>query len=235
MRLLFFAALASATPLLPRQDAALTYEEFTTSASITYRVAVPAGATAPYDVAFQIEAPAAVGWAGIAWGGGMLNNPLVVAWPNGDSVTVSARIAAYVPFSPPPFSSSLFPLLTHTKHRPENTRRTRLTRPQRGYQAPSPYPDATITPQSATVNETHWSLSALCTGCSSWAGGALPSGPGPLAWAYAAQPPATPADPASRFGHHDDKGVVQFDFAAAAVEGFEELVGGGAAEEPAEP
>ena len=120
MRLLFFAALASATPLLPRQDAALTYEEFTTSASITYRVAVPAGATAPYDVAFQIEAPAAVGWAGIAWGGGMLNNPLVVAWPNGDSVTVSARIAAYVPFSPPPFPPPSFPSL----HTPSTAQKT---------------------------------------------------------------------------------------------------------------
>lgn len=86
------AALAAAGPLTPRQDA-LTYQDFSPAAGITYRIATPAGAAAGFDVALQIVAPSAVGWAGIGWGGGMLNNPLVVAWPNGDTVTVSSRTA----------------------------------------------------------------------------------------------------------------------------------------------
>ena len=92
LSLLALAGLATAGPLIPRQDA-LTYQEFSPAAGITYRIAIPAGATAPFDIALQIVAPSTVGWAGIGWGGGMLNNPLVVAWPNGDTVTVSARTA----------------------------------------------------------------------------------------------------------------------------------------------
>ena len=85
-------ALAATTPLSPRQDS-LAYQEFTTSADITYRIAIPADASPGFDVAFQIVAPAATGWAGIGWGGGMLNNPLVVAWANGESVVASSRTA----------------------------------------------------------------------------------------------------------------------------------------------
>lgn len=93
MRLLLpLAALAAATPLTPRQDG-LTYQEFSPAAGITYRIAIPAGAAAPFDIALQIEAPSSVGWAGIGFGGGMLNNPLVVAWADGESVTASPRTA----------------------------------------------------------------------------------------------------------------------------------------------
>lgn len=99
--------------------------------------------------------------------------------------------------------------------------------PSSGYQQPAPSNEATITLlPDAAANATHWTLSAICTGCSQWAAGSIdPSASSPLAWAYAASPPFTPADPDSAFGIHDDKGSVPFDFAAAAVEGFEEAVG----------
>lgn len=71
----------------------MTYGEFSPAAGITYRIAVPAGATAPFDIALQIEAPVSAGWAGIGFGGGMLNNPLVVAWADGESVVASPRTA----------------------------------------------------------------------------------------------------------------------------------------------
>lgn len=76
-------------------DAASTicYSEFTAS-NIAFRVAIPDTATAaPFPVLVQIVAPKATGWAAIAWGGQMANNPLTVAWANGDSVVVSSRLA----------------------------------------------------------------------------------------------------------------------------------------------
>lgn len=76
-------------------DAATTicYSEYTVS-GISFRIAIPDDATAaPFPVLLQIVAPKAAAWAGIAWGGAMANNPLTVAWPNGDSVVVSSREA----------------------------------------------------------------------------------------------------------------------------------------------
>ncbi len=60
----------------------------------TYRIAIPDGTAASFDTLLQIISPAALGWAGFAWGGAMTLDPLVVAWPNGDKgVIVSSRWA----------------------------------------------------------------------------------------------------------------------------------------------
>ncbi|KAL1860753.1 hypothetical protein VTK73DRAFT_7186 [Phialemonium thermophilum] len=99
--------LAQATPsdgvLAARQTAdkycdsatGLCYLELSTrSTNPTYRVAIPGAASAPFDTLLQIVAPASLGWAGFAWGGGMTLNPLTVAWPDGKGgVTVSSRWA----------------------------------------------------------------------------------------------------------------------------------------------
>jgi hypothetical protein len=78
-------------------DAATTicYTEYSTAQGIAFRFAIPdtAKAGTPYDVLISIVAPKAVGWAGIAWGGVMANNPLTVAWPNGANTVVSSRRA----------------------------------------------------------------------------------------------------------------------------------------------
>jgi hypothetical protein len=77
-------------------DAASTicYAEFTSTNNIAFRIAIPDTATsAPFDVLLQIVAPKATGWAGVAWGGQMTYNPLTVAWPNTNTVTVSSRRA----------------------------------------------------------------------------------------------------------------------------------------------
>ncbi|KAK3997436.1 cellobiose dehydrogenase [Cladorrhinum sp. PSN332] len=60
---------------------------------IIYRIAIPDVSAAPFDVLLQIVAPVSNGWAAIAWGGKMSNNPLTVAWPNGKSAVVSSRFA----------------------------------------------------------------------------------------------------------------------------------------------
>ncbi|KAK0719236.1 hypothetical protein B0H67DRAFT_642606 [Lasiosphaeris hirsuta] len=57
----------------------------------TFRIAVPDGASVPFDTVLEIIAPVAVNWAGFAWGGSMSLNPLTVAWPNGNKATVSSR------------------------------------------------------------------------------------------------------------------------------------------------
>lgn len=70
------------------------YSEYIAPTSnITYRIAIPDTASAPFDIYLQITAPSTVGWAGIAWGGTMAKNPLTVAWFNGDSGVVSSRWA----------------------------------------------------------------------------------------------------------------------------------------------
>jgi cellobiose dehydrogenase (acceptor) len=40
--------------------------------------------------------PTAQKWAGISLGGGMPNNPLIMAWPNGNSIVHTTRFATYV-------------------------------------------------------------------------------------------------------------------------------------------
>lgn len=67
----------------------------TLSTNIIYRIAVPANVASnqPYDVVLQVIAPISLGWAGLAWGGSMIRNPLTVSYPNGQKPTVSSRWA----------------------------------------------------------------------------------------------------------------------------------------------
>lgn len=62
---------------------------------ITFRIAIPSPAPAgqPYDTVLQIVAPVVANWVGVAWGASMLNNPLLLGWPNGASGVVSMRRA----------------------------------------------------------------------------------------------------------------------------------------------
>ncbi len=72
----------------------ICYSEYKAPQDITFRIAISDQAkAAPFDVLFSIVAPKATGWAGIAWGGVMANNPLTVAWANGDKTVVSSRWA----------------------------------------------------------------------------------------------------------------------------------------------
>lgn len=71
---------------------AICFSEYKVAAqNLIYRIAIPDVQAAPFDILLQIVAPKTVGWAGIAWGGQMSNNPLTIGWPNGDSVVVSSR------------------------------------------------------------------------------------------------------------------------------------------------
>jgi hypothetical protein len=75
-------------------------------------------------------------------------------------------------------------------------------------------------------NATHWTLSVLCKGCSSWtvpaAKSISPSGTAiPLAWAMSSKAVAAAADPGSSFSVHDNKAKFTFDFSAAKAANFD--------------
>ncbi len=63
---------------------------------ITFRIAIPSGARQDFDVVIQIVAPSDVGWAGLAWGGGMLKNPLATVWGTSNGAMISSRWAEWV-------------------------------------------------------------------------------------------------------------------------------------------
>lgn len=63
------------------------------TSGVTYGLAVPEAASAPFDVLLSIVAPAKAGWVGWAAGGCMLRSPILVAWPNGNTTVVSSRWA----------------------------------------------------------------------------------------------------------------------------------------------
>jgi cellobiose dehydrogenase (acceptor) len=54
----------------------------------------PAGASNSDEFIGEIVAPIAEKWVGLAPGGGMINNLLIVAWPSGSSVVASLRMAS---------------------------------------------------------------------------------------------------------------------------------------------
>lgn len=71
-------------------------QDYKVGRGITFRVAIPSGVQSytPYDAVVQIVAPNDVGWAGLAWGGSMTGNPLLVAWRDfSNNVVLSSRFA----------------------------------------------------------------------------------------------------------------------------------------------
>ena len=104
----------------------------------------------------------------------------------------------------------------------------RLTTPvSSGHNMPAPYDGATYTmlPDSG-ANETHWTLSVVCSGCTSWSGGSVdPTDSGAVfAYGMSSTAPADTADPDSMFGIHQAKGGWQHDMATGANADFDALV-----------
>jgi len=72
----------------------ISYSSYTDPGTgMSFGVALPKNVTDPYDAIIRITAPVANRWVGFSWGGDMVWNPLSVAWPNGQSGTISARFA----------------------------------------------------------------------------------------------------------------------------------------------
>lgn len=69
---------------------------------VSYGIVLPPLATSgsnPTEFIASITSPIAGQWVGLALGGAMLQNLLLVAWPNGNSVVHSTRMAACVPLA----------------------------------------------------------------------------------------------------------------------------------------
>ena len=101
-------AVALAHPILVRGQTAdskivydpvtkITYSSYTNpQTGISFGVALPMNVSDPYDAIISITAPLSnTTWAGFAWAGTMVWNPLTVAWPNGKTTVVSSRFALY--------------------------------------------------------------------------------------------------------------------------------------------
>ncbi|KAI6645098.1 hypothetical protein MCOR14_000544 [Pyricularia oryzae] len=181
------------------QDAltGFTFSRHDSGRGVSFGIAIPGNVTSgePYDAVIQMTASKDIGWYGIAWGGSMTYNPISLAYPNGDDVTLSARMAF-------------------------------------GYFPPVTYPDAThqVLPTGTFVNETHWQVTARCTGCTQWGDDDIgvtyldPSEDQYLAYALSTMPVDDPADPESSFSIHSQTGHFVQNFAGGANEDFEDLV-----------
>lgn len=91
---------------------------------------------------------------------------------------------------------------------------------------PAPYTGATyaVLPGS-TSNSTHWSITVLAQGLSSWGGTNLdPAGTISVAYAQSRTPPTEPANNASRFSIHNSHAKWTLDLKASQLANFAELV-----------
>ncbi|KAL8381872.1 hypothetical protein RB595_005901 [Gaeumannomyces hyphopodioides] len=164
---------------------------------VVYRVARPGSVSENqgYDVVIQVQAPVEVGWAGLAWGATMKNNPLTVVWANCSSVVISSRWAASHAL-PTPYDGATYSVLesatfvnkTHYQVTAKCSGCTSWTDPDLGR--------ITVTPTG--FNE--------------------------FAWAYAIRPPMKPGDNTSAFAFHDAHAIFENDLADAGNEDFEGLV-----------
>ena len=85
--------------------------------------------------------------------------------------------------------------------------------------------------KGSTANDTHWTLTTLCKGCSTWIhnGGAkevLDPGAQAASFAFAASalPPADPTDSFSPIDIHSEHGIFTLDLAAAKADEFDSLI-----------
>ncbi|KFA80467.1 hypothetical protein S40288_02042 [Stachybotrys chartarum IBT 40288] len=195
---LFVASLVAALPAQASQyydrDLRLNFQEHRTEADILFRVAIPANATAPFDVALQVVAPVATGWAGFAWGGGMRFNPLTMVWQNGEGVTASSR--AVTSYSLPRMNP--------------NAQLTVLA----GSEANETHWKANILCQGCSSWMEGDQNIALNT----------QSQNSPFAWARSSAAPDDTSDPTSYFHYHDRRGYFDLDLRNAQNENFDQAV-----------
>ncbi|RDL31915.1 Uncharacterized protein BP5553_09317 [Venustampulla echinocandica] len=173
----------------------ICFQTYTVPATgVQYGIALPMNVTAPFDAIISITAPVATKWAGFSWGGTMVFNPLTVAWPNGNSATVSARFA---------FGLSLpqgYDEAEHTLMKGTTTNSTHWTMVARCRGCTS-YQDNNA--ELATINAT---------------------GTAPFAWAQGVSAPQEPANNASAFAVHQAVGKWQHDLSAARSPDFESWI-----------
>ncbi|ERS98681.1 CBD9-like protein [Sporothrix schenckii 1099-18] len=168
------------------------------NAAITFRVAVPSGvpANTNFDVVLQIVAPRDVGWAGLAWGGGMTQNPLAAAWGTSTGAIISSRWATghYLPQA---YAGSTYQIFK--KGTKNNGTHWQVTAKCSG-------------------------CTSYAYGSSSIISRLSPTGSNRFAFAYSALKPSNPSLNTSDFGEHSVIGYWNHDFGSAANPSFTSLV-----------
>ncbi|KAI1385199.1 CBD9-like protein [Hypoxylon trugodes] len=200
---LFSLASEAAGDVFRDPDTGFTFSQYsaaTTTGSgsaITFRVAIPSPASSgqPYDAVLQIVAPISAGWVGLAWGGSMTNNPLLIGWPNGNSGVVSVRRATSHT-APTAYTGATVQLLS--KGTKSNGTHWQITT------------KCTGCTQFTTSGTTTKTLN--------------PTGSNRLAFAYAKSKPSQPSSPSSPINVHDLFNYWEHDFAAAGNAQFQDLV-----------
>lgn len=218
-------ASAADTTVYKDAETGFTFSQYSAAYSlagkyITYRIAVPSNATSAevYDTVVQVVCPNDVGWLGLAWGGSMLNNPLLVAWSSNGKPIVSSRFTQYVE-SQVDHTSLESPLLLTTG--PHRNRNMPQTYSGTQYQ---------IFKTGTKSNSTHWQFTAKCNGCTTYrlSSGSTkvlnPKGSNHLAFAYAASKPANPSSNSSSFQVHDVYNYWSHDFSQGENSAFTTLV-----------
>lgn len=140
----------------------------------------------------------------------MVFNPLTVSWKNGATSVPSSRFALYEKS----FWCHLY-ILTFRS----------------GLNMPQPYDGAEYTLlKGTTANATHWTMTAKCSGCTTYQGGdgemTTLNGTGVVefAWAQGTSAVTEPANNASAFGVHAAFGKWHHDLNAARNANFDALV-----------
>ncbi|USP76796.1 hypothetical protein yc1106_04070 [Curvularia clavata] len=76
-------------------ETTICYSSWTGTNGVTFRIALPAAVSAPFDTVLNIISPIANGWVGFSWGSTMPYVPLTMGWVNAASKTsiYSSRMA----------------------------------------------------------------------------------------------------------------------------------------------
>ncbi|OTA65809.1 iron reductase domain protein [Hypoxylon sp. EC38] len=183
-------------------DTGFTFSQYnalitTGTSSITFRIAIPSPVTAgqPYDAVVQVVAPVSAGWVGLAWGGSMTNNPLLLGWLNGASGVTSVRRATSHT-APAIYSGATAQVLR--KGTKSNGTHWQFTAKCTGC--------TTFTTTGTTTKSLN------------------PTGSNRLAFAYAKTKPSQPSSPSSPINVHDLFNYWDHDFSVAGNAQFQDLV-----------
>ncbi|KAK7743376.1 hypothetical protein SLS62_010613 [Diatrype stigma] len=178
------------------EETGISFQTYTSAEGVSFGLALPAdaGAEGGYDIIVQITAPIDIGWAGIAWGGAMVYNPLSVVWANGESVIASPR-TAYGYYQPEIYTDGSLELL---KGSSANATHYKVTALAKGY--------STWTDFDGNVANLDGSAQVR------------------FAYAYSTTPVDDPTSVESTFSIHDSVGRWVHDLAAARSESFADWV-----------
>ncbi|GAB1321103.1 hypothetical protein MFIFM68171_11313 [Madurella fahalii] len=165
---------------------------------ITFRVAVPDAAQySTFDAVIQLVVPAEVGWAGVAWGGSMSQNPLLVVWRNSNNQGVIASSR----WSNGHTTPTTYTGATYTVYRT-------------GTKSNSTHWQVT----AKCTGCSSWNNQAGATRYIN------PKSENRLAWAYSLSRPSNPSSPTSSISIHDLPGYVTLNFGQGTNANFAGLV-----------